>query len=288
MITIFLMGGLGNQLFQIATVISHCIKHKLQFIFPYSEELPVGVTRPTYWDTLLKNLKRFTTYGNKTITNDYLFQLIRYNETFSTYKELPANLENCMLHGYFQSHKYIDENKEHILEIMGIKNERTIIREEMSEWIFPGEPSISIHFRLGDYKEKQQYHPVMPYQYYENAMRIIPLEYIERANILYFCEEEDSEIVQPIIDKLKANFPIKKIRKIDHTIPDWKQLLIMSWYQINIIANSSYSWWAAYINDDLKKTVIYPDVWFGPAMQSDVSDMFPDTWVETSTTKHTE
>jgi len=56
-------------------------------------------------------------------------------------------------------------------------------------------------------------------------------------------------------------------------------MLIMSCCQINIIANSSYSWWAAYLNNTTKKTVIYPSIWFGPAIAHNTEDMFPESWI---------
>ena len=62
MISVDLMGGLGNQLFQIAVVIAYCVRERTTPIFPYSETLNVSVVRPTYWNTLFKKLKKFTTF----------------------------------------------------------------------------------------------------------------------------------------------------------------------------------------------------------------------------------
>jgi Glycosyl transferase family 11 len=280
MISIFLQGGLGNQLFQIATAISYCIKNKVQFVFPYSEVLPTGMVRPTYWDSLLSNLKRFTTIENPIFHNDFLFGLPRYNEQCFHYVPIPEGLENNILFGYFQSYKYFEEYKNQILKITGIEKNRKQILEEFKDIITPGEPSISIHFRLGDYKEKQQYHPVLTEEYYDKAIQIIPKEYLQYANVYYFCEEEDRHHVDQIMTKLYDKHGLKPPICIDHSIPDWKQMLIMSYSQINIIANSSYSWWAAYINDDPKKTVIYPSVWFGPALRNhNTQDLFPESWI---------
>ena len=67
--------------------------------------------------------------------------------------------------------------------------------------------------------------------------------------------------------------------KVDDKIEDWKQMLMMSCCHHNIIANSSYSWWGAYLNKYEYKIVCYPDVWFGPAMRSTyVCDLFPPKW----------
>jgi len=60
MITCELMGGLGNQLFQIFTVMSYAIQHNTPFKFKYSEKLNIGTQRPTYWNNLLRSIKLYT------------------------------------------------------------------------------------------------------------------------------------------------------------------------------------------------------------------------------------
>ena len=282
MITIHLMGGLGNQLFQIATTIAYCIQNKTDFVLPYSETLTTGVERPTYWNNLLKGLKKFTTEENPAFYNDYLQELPQYREPDFRYREIPENLENIQLWGYYQSYKYFDQYRTQVLSIMGLDTAYRQIRDEYPEWFGDGRPTISIHFRLGDYKEKQQYHPVLPYEYYDRAMAIIPREYLQYARILYFCEEEDRAHANTIMAQLYEKYGTAIPICIGHDIPDWKQMLIMSNCQINIIANSSYSWWAAYLNEDAKKTVIYPSVWFGPAIPHIVDDLFPESWIRVS------
>ena len=279
MISVNLIGGLGNQLFQIATTIAYCIKYRTHFVFPYSEVLTVGIERPTYWNTLLCALKKFTTADNYVIHNQFLYGLPIYREPRFEYSKIPANLEDVMLNGYFQSPKYFDTYRQQVLDIMGIEEQRAKVRDEYPELIRPGEPSISLHFRLGDYKHKQEYHPVLPAEYYERALDLVPKEYLEYARVLYFCEEEDRQVVDDIMATLYEKYQLNLPIRVDSRIPDWKQLLIMSHCQINIIANSSFSWWAAYLNSDLKKTVMYPEVWFGPALAHDTAGMYPEGWL---------
>ena len=62
-ITIHLMGGLVNQLFQIFTCISYGIQHGLRILLPYSDALTTGITRPTYWNTLFKTIKHFSNFN---------------------------------------------------------------------------------------------------------------------------------------------------------------------------------------------------------------------------------
>jgi hypothetical protein len=121
---------------------------------------------------------------------------------------------------------------------------------------------------------------MLPYEYYEKSLEMIPSEELSNYNVLYFCEEEDNEYVNGIIERLKLKFQVKEFIKVDDTIDDWKQLIIMSCCKINIIANSSFSWWGAYFNINDGKIVFYPSIWFGPSIQNDVSDMYPDSWIK--------
>jgi hypothetical protein len=290
MISVHLMGGLGNQLFQIATTLAYAIRNRITPMFPFSETLTTGVERPTYWDSLLKNMRKFTVAENSQYNNQTLFQLPKYHEPEFRYRLLPPqnHLENRMLVGYFQSYLYFDDVKQRILDIMGINHQRAQIKEDYAELLtysptnkFPD--IISVHFRMGDYKTKEDYHPILPYEYYDRAFQTFSPAFLEKMRILYFCEEEDRDAADHIMERLQDKYYLQEIERVDHTIPDWKQMLIMSCCRINIIANSSFSWWAAYINDHPLKTVIYPSVWFGPKFQHmDVSDMCPknDDWIK--------
>ena len=193
-----------------------------------------------------------------------------------------------MLVGYFQSYKYFDDLRHEILNVMGINKMRTQIRQDYMEILMITENNtfpdiISVHFRMGDYKTKQDCHPVLPYEYYDRAFQTFTSEFLEKMHVLYFCEEEDKDAADHIMERLQDKYCLQNIERVDHTIEDWKQMLIMSLCRINIIANSSFSWWAAYINDHPLKTVIYPSVWFGPTLQHmDASEMCPNNsdWIK--------
>ena len=123
----------------------------------------------------------------------------------------------------------------------------------------------------------------MPKEYYEKSlnMMLLNIKTNKAIRILYFCEEEDNDDVNQIIQYLKTNITQYTVEfvKVDDAIEDWKQLLLMSCCNSHIIANSSYSWWGAYLCPDHNKHVCYPSKWFGPGMGNlIVNDMFPCYW----------
>jgi len=273
MISCELMGGLGNQLFQIFTTISYALKHKQPFKFLYKDFLG---NRPTYWNTFLTPLKAFTVKQRPTMTvikeTGFGFQLIQD----------PIQGEDSTLKGYFQSHKYFEEHWNTMARLIRLEEQKTTVK---SMYNHNYDNIVSMHFRLGDYKYLQDCHPLMKRSYYRNSIQhIINATENNKLKILYFCERIDADEVLIIIKQLKEEFPECTFVKIDHDIFDWVQMLMMSLCRHNIIANSSFSWWGAYFNSREDKIVCYPDVWFGPKLApiNDTRDLFPETWTKIS------
>jgi len=276
------MGGLGNQLFQIFSTISYGMKYQRKIIFQYSDSLFIGKVRPTYWNSFLSNLKGFTTFNNSNgISNDKLMLFPRFNENGFQFQEIPNfNEQYLMLFGYFQSYKYFEEYKNTLFSFLKLTTQIENIKTNYVHYFNTDKHSISMHFRLGDYKDIQNFHPLMPYEYYENALKHIITTRHENImyDVLYFCEKEDNIAVNNIIENLKKMYPQTNFIKIDDEIDDWKQMLLMSSCNDNIIANSTFSWWGAYFNMNPDKIVCYPYKWFGPSANHDVSDLFPSSW----------
>lgn len=274
MITTHLMGGLGNQLFQIFTTIAYALEHKIAFRFPDVYELPAGTTRYTYWTTFLKYMTSFLERPDN-------LQLPIWNEPSFKYTQIPY-YENLKLCGYFQSPKYFENQTANILKLLRIEQQREELCSTFNEIIGKDDydETISMHFRIGDYKAIQHCHPVMPASYYTNALSFLISS--KKYNVLYFCEEVDKNDVETIIQKLGKTFKNMRFIRCPSTFADWQQMLLMSLCTHNIIANSTFSWWGAYFNTNKDKIVFYPDKWFGPAIPHDVSDLFPEEWIKTT------
>ena len=284
MITCNLMGGLGNQLFQIFTTISYAIKSRNRFNFMALEKLGGGSTiiRYTFWNTFFLNLKPFL------VTEMPPVFVIK--ERDFTYNELPVTEminKNVMIYGYFQSYKYFQENYNIICRIIGIENLKMKVLSKLnlfnSEYLNKDQLvyNVSLHFRLGDYKKLQEFHPVMTYEYYEKSLSYIQTKNVDNTyKIIYFCEDADIDDVLITIDKLIIKFPEYNFVRGNNSLQDWEQMIYMSCCHHNIIANSSFSWWAAYFNSRSDKIVCYPSVWFGPSANNNTKDLCPNEWIK--------
>ena len=172
MLTCNLMGGLGNQLFQIFTTISYAINSKNKFGFLNVETLGGNgcIQRNTYWESLLYKLKFFL-YKKE----DYPSLIfIRENGfTFNNYSISQFINQDTCLFGYFQTYKYFKENYLLIYKMLDINNQREKviktynIENNVNDETNNLDNTVSIHFRLGDYKQLQHCHPIMKYDYYK-------------------------------------------------------------------------------------------------------------------------
>lgn len=278
MITCNLMGGLGNQLFQIFTTIHYSLMSRNPFKFSNIKTLGTGTTtiRYTYWDTFFIKLKPFliSSFNSK-------IELIK--EKDFTYNEISipeiTNRDVCLF-GYFQSYKYFEKSFEVICKLLNINEIKNNVKYKLEYNSEFYNQSVSMHFRLGDYKKIQDYHPILPYQYYKKSLDHIFNNDNNIKNILYFCEDDDLEDVDIMIEKLKLDYDLNKTQfiRINLDLQDWEQMLIMSCCKHNIIANSTFSWWGAHLNTNRLKIVCYPNKWFGTLAKNNTKDLFPKSW----------
>lgn len=252
-----IMGGLGNQLFIIFTTYSHALDNDSEAYIKLIER-----KRKSYFDTpLYKNIKR---------TNGSLRVLREKSHSFT---KLPP-VTNITLYGYFQSWKYFHHNSQKIIEELGFNDLRKEILKKYQNYL---DCDISLHFRIGDYKNIQHCHPVCDIEYYKKAL----CNFEESSKVLYFFEEADRGEVEKKVEELKENFPKMEFIGIDTNIVDYEQVFIMSGFKNFIIANSTFSWWGAYFSDIKDKRVFYPSKWFGPSLKKHiVDDLFFEDWIK--------
>ena len=237
MITATIMGGLGNQLFQIFTTIAAALRNNDTFFFVQQDELAgnPGHTRYTHWSTLLRCLRSYLTPSSDTVHK--MFQsLPTWNEIGFHYTAVPTETAKypkpLRLHGYFQSEKYFVDKYASVCEMIQLPQQQSWIKHMYSNesWStdYVGLSTkkrilVSTHFRIGDSIYNLHIHPVMTVEYYYRAMcRIIasmsdesasdhsasaPSAFAHSASapltFLIFYEPCDKEIVMKHVSELK-------------------------------------------------------------------------------------
>ena len=276
MITIILQGGLGNQLFQIFTVISYAIQNNIDFYFFQIKNK--NVKRPFYWDNFLINLKPYIKTEPTINKQAKILKEKHFGFNLKMIDRIQNNLkifQNICLDGYFQTPLYFNSYKREICNIIGMDN----IISNLNIPYYKNKTSI--HFRLGDYKHLQGCHPILPIKYYIDSINHLIKHYNNNVlDIVYFFEHDDITIINENISILKKEFKNINFLPCDNSLSDWEQLLCMSLCENNIIANSTFSWWSAYLNKNKDKLIIYPSIWFGPLINNNTKDLFDDSWVK--------
>lgn len=190
-----------------------------------------------------------------------------FNQQGHHYEQIPYE-KNIVLSGYFQSAKYFEHCREDIVKLFTPKSYKD------NEG---GQPTCFIHARMGDYLQLQQYHPVLTWEdYYEKAIK----KHMELrgANSFHYRLYSDS------IDlaRLRFNQQGLNIEFVDepNEIEAFSQMMACD---DAIIGNSSYSWWAAYLNSNPAKIVIAPShtSWFGTGYSYlNTGDIIPNEWIQ--------
>jgi hypothetical protein len=272
MIYVEIMGGLGNQLFQIFCGIAYSIENKVQFKIN-ANKYDV-LQRPTYFKNFLKNLSEFIIHETLSI------QTYRENLEF-TFEKIPTMTQDFVLYGYYQSYKYFNNHFDDICKMIDLNSQQETIFKKNNLLLSGAKKPISIHFRIGDYIHIKNTHPILNIEYYIDSIHYLKTKlpnFEENYYLLIFGEFCDDMQIMYNIEIIKNHTNIEII-KCDYNIPDYEQLLLMSLCSHNIIANSTFSWWGAYLNKNCNKIVCYPSKWIG--FTDNVLDLFPETWTNT-------
>ena len=275
MIYIELMGGLGNQLFQIFCGISYSLDNKIPFKILKNKNDKVSPLdnislRPTYFDNFLINISKFT-------CDNVNLPLLKEPGHF-IYKKIPLIEKDFKLHGYFQNISYFNNNYDNICKFINIDYFKNNIKLKYNNY-FQNKLPISLHFRIGDYIKNTSFHPILNINYYIESVKYLnsKLNNInENYYLLIFGEEINNKEINENIEKIKLEFPNLEIVICEYNIEDWEQMILMSLCCHNIIANSSFSWWGAYFNNNSEKIVCYPSIWNGSV--NNIDGLFPNYW----------
>ena len=150
-----------------------------------------GKKRNGYWGVKYKRATDTIFEKLKPLLNDEAVNLKIYNDYDFSYKVFPI-MDDIIFDGYFQSPKYFENEYYEICKILNLYEKRQEIK---TKW-YLYENTISLHFRIGDYKNCQSHHPLLSDKYYIDALQyIINIIPDKTWNILYTCEKEDDEIV---------------------------------------------------------------------------------------------
>ncbi len=250
-----LTGGFGNQLFMLFNAISASIKYKKKLIVYYNDKyeelcLVRNIIRksPTKYKTF-KNIK-FTEMSN-------LKNYIEYKEPTFTYKDFKLlDNKNYILTGYFQSFNYFWDNINIIKDNLYIDMELiNNIKDKLNKF---NKKIIAIHYRLGDYLNNPDVHPVLPIEYFKMALSYYNLD--DYTIILF---SDDTKMAADKLKDLHLNYIIAD----DLYSTDEEQFYILCLSNIRICSNSSYSLMSCYFNEMYNfisdAEYIFPYKWFG-------------------------
>jgi hypothetical protein len=254
-------GNIGNSMFQLAATIGAARKKGFEIKIP--EQQLNHIKEKTNYISLLKGFNISLPF----ITEVEIRSLKHfYKETYFHYDDRINEIEDYTnLYGYFQSEKYFLHVKEEIKSIFNFKSQHIFESTELfKRYNIHPEETVSLHVRRGDYIEKQYFHPLQDNNYFVGAYKIAKLK-----NILVFSDD---------IQWCRKNITGKNIYYSDLSCP-FSDLKAMSLCKNNIIVNSTFSWWAAWLNLNLDKIVVAPKIWFGPGYdQHDTKDILPLDW----------
>jgi hypothetical protein len=280
MILLHLQGRLGNQLFQVFTVIAAAMETNQSFGF-YSTAQNTTTT-DLYWDTVFPHLKSHLFY--KPIKVKF-----SYSEKEFIYKPFSHLLQPyrgvvCQINGYFQKIKYFEHLFYDIVKLLHLNEIRQQVYNRITFEPVNWSLTVCMHFRIGDYAQHQNILPLMPFKYYLNALTAIVNQFPKVTTVMYFCEKGDVDKVQPKVLDLFIVFPHLTFQKVPDGLQDYEEMFVMSFCQHHIIANSTFSYWGALLQDSsAPRMVCYPSLWFGPSVPDtfyNLDNTFPETWTQ--------
>lgn len=259
MIYVKLKGGLANQIFQWAHGKNLSLKYRMPLYLDTSfYENQIGCTPRQFSLNKFPNLefKLSNHRGSnfRSIIDDGIFKEIKLDSD-----------QNYILDGYWGSEKYFNESVKDIRKSLSYTDDfiRNVANSKYKDLLEKN--CVSIHIRRTDYLNSNGYHPVQDLSYYEKGLDIIG----EYDSLYVFSDD---------MDWCKENITFKNTIFVEG-FDDVEDMWLMSICKNNIIANSTFSWWGAWLNKKDGK-VIAPLNWFGENLNVSSSDLYKDNWIK--------
>ena len=283
MVIVKIIGGLGNQMFQYAYA---------KALQQRGYEVKIDISAFGSYDLHQYGLDKYNIdleastkkENDKFYKNNIFSKILRklgldfskkIKEKSLLFDSDLLNIEDdSYIEGYFQSEKYFKNIREVIIKQFTINQKVSNYAIEIENKIKNSQNSCSLHIRRGDYLNSTNIniHGICDIEYYKNAMK-----YLEEkvGNLNYFIFSDDIEWVKDNLVIENAIYIESKEKRIPH-----EDIYLMSLCQHNIIANSSFSWWGAWLNQNENKIIIAPKRWFADdTMQKQSGDIVCESWV---------
>lgn len=272
MIVVALQGGIGNQMFQYAagkSLAFHLNENIVYDIsaYKYDKYRQFNLSSFNLNLNFLSGLNRYKIFFLKKMGlsswSFYIEQNAEFNPSFFQFKN------NTYLNGYFQSENYFTNIASTIRKDFDFILQPHPLQKEILQT-----NSVSIHFRRGDYCTNIntfETHGICSIGYYLNAIKFIKTKI---NNPVFFIFSDD-------IAWVKSNFKINDSVYFasENNFSSYTEMGLMSICKHNIIANSSFSWWAAWLNKNSSKIIIAPQYWFKD-LQYLNNDIVPERWIK--------
>lgn len=277
-----ILGGLGNQMFQYAlyrSLLSNGENSTLDISGFDRYNLHNGFELPHIFENLelhyasKGDVDRLS--NNNSLVSKLSKKIFGLKKTHIQEKSLKFDPDifdqkgHLFLDGYWQSEKYFDNIKNLIrkdFRFANFSDKRNIEIEK----IINDCQSVSVHVRRGDYVDNSLYQNICNLKYYMNAIDIIEKNVF---NPVYFIFSND-------IDWCKRNLSINNVCYYinwNKESSSYRDMQLMSRCKNNIIANSSFSWWGAWLNTNHSKIVISPSRWLNNDSHN-IDDIVPSSW----------
>lgn len=289
MIFIRLNGGLGNQLFQYAAARALAIKYQTSLVLDQGDLFVrhKTITERSYelYHFYLADKDGGNIYCKKSaaLVVIRLLDIIKnlamklpdfyYKETSLDFQPIPWRENKILiLQGYFQSHKYFEVYRRQLLEELSI-NQKISGENEAFLALIKQTNSVSLHVRRGDYisnPSAANFHGACAMEYYHQAIKLLESRY---ESLSYFIFSDDISWCREKFSFLEN----KNFVDCNSSLNAHLDLHLMRNCKYHIIANSSFSWWGAWLANYGCGTVLYPKQWFANEPVN-YESRFPQEW----------